>query len=157
MICIIAAIARNHAIGYKNQLLYHIADDMTRFKTLTMGHPIIMGRKTFESLPNGPLPGRRNIIISHTSKEIKGAEVFSSLNRALEECKDDDVFVIGGESIYKATIQLAHRLYITYIEDTPQEADAFFPEIGKEWKIKKDEFHPNGKTHPSYHFIDYIR
>lgn len=158
MISLIACIAENGAIGFQNQLLYHIPEDMARFKALTMGHPIVMGRNTFESFPNGPLPGRRNIVVSRSMKKIDGCEVYSNLQDALEACKEDDLYIIGGASIYEQTIAMADCLHITKVDATPNEADTFFPTLGKEWKLKKDEFHPVDETHPfSYHFLYYIR
>jgi dihydrofolate reductase len=105
IISVIAAIAKNRAIGYQNKLIYHIKEDMKRFQTLTMDHPIIMGRKTFESLPHGPLPGRRNIIVSTTLDVVAGAEVAKSLDDALKFLKnEDEVFIIGGASLYEEAV-----------------------------------------------------
>ena len=114
MISIIVAINKNNGIGYKNQLLYWLPNDLKRFKTLTTGHTIIMGRKTFESLPKGALPNRRNIVLSSQDVTFPGAECFHSLNDALEACKDEiEVFIIGGASLYKEAMHIADRLYIT--------------------------------------------
>lgn len=135
MICIIAAVAANGAIGYRNRLLFDIREDMTRFRELTWGHTVVMGRHTFESLPNGPLPGRRNIVVSTTMEQAVGAEVFGALAMAMEACRTDDmVFVIGGEQIYRQAISMADRLYITEIESTAEHADSWFPAYGG-WKL----------------------
>ena len=161
MLSIIACISKVHrAIGYKNRLLYAIPSDMTRFRMLTTGHTIIMGRKTFESLPNGALPNRRNIVISKTREQITGCEVCSSLEEALAARKEeagnkeaaaskeaigsketsDEYFIIGGASIYKQVFPLANKLYLTSIKKDPQQADAFFPEINPaEWEVKEKE------------------
>ena len=137
MICIIAAVAANRAIGYCNRLLFHIREDMTRFRELTLGHTVVMGRHTFESLPNGPLPGRRNIVVSTTMKHANGVEVYGSIAMAMKACRTDDtIFIIGGEQIYRQTISIADRLYITEIDSTTEHADSWFPAYDG-WKLKE--------------------
>lgn len=147
MLSIIACISKKHrAIGYQNRLLYAIPSDMTRFRMLTTGHTIIMGRKTFESLPNGALPNRRNIVISKTREQITGCEVYSSLKEALtarketvgrkETTEEDECFIIGGASIYEQALPFADKLYLTIVEKEPEHADTFFPEINPaEWEV----------------------
>ena len=161
MFSIIACISKVHrAIGYKNRLLYAIPSDMTRFRMLTTGHTIIMGRKTFESLPNGALPNRRNIVISKTREQITGCEVCSSLEEALAARKEevgskeeaarkeevgnkeasDECFIIGGASIYEQALPFADKLYLTVVEKEPAHADTFFPEINPaEWEVTEKE------------------
>ena len=144
MLNIIACISKKHrAIGYQNRLLYAIPSDMTRFRMLTTGHTIIMGRKTFESLPNGALPNRRNIVISKTREQITGCEVFASLEEALaasKEAAEDECFIIGGASIYEQALPFADKLYLTIVEKEPEHADTFFPEINPaEWEVKEKE------------------
>lgn len=144
MVSIIACISKVHrAIGYKNRLLYAIPSDMTRFRMLTTGHTIIMGRKTFESLPNGALPNRRNIVISKTREQIAGCEVFASLEEALvgsKETTEDECFIIGGASIYEQALPFANKLYLTIVEKEPEHADTFFPEINPaEWEVTEKE------------------
>ena len=144
MLSIIACISKVHrAIGYKNRLLYAIPSDMTRFRMLTTGHTIIMGRKTFESLPNGALPNRHNIVISKTREQIAGCEVFASLEEALEarkEAAEDECFIIGGASIYEQALPFADKLYLTIVEKEPEHADTFFPEINPaEWEVTEKE------------------
>ena len=144
MLSIIACISKVHrAIGYQNRLLYAIPSDMTRFRMLTTGHTIIMGRKTFESLPNGALPNRRNIVISKTREQITGCEVYASLEEALEarkEAAEDDCFIIGGASIYEQALPFADKLYLTIVEKEPEHADTFFPEINPaEWEVTEKE------------------
>lgn len=144
MLNIIACISKKHrAIGYQNRLLYAIPSDMTRFRMLTTGHTIIMGRKTFESLPNGALPNRRNIVISKTREQITGCEVFASLEEALEarkEAAEDECFIIGGASIYEQALPFADKLYLTIVEKEPEHADTFFPEINPaEWEVTEKE------------------
>lgn len=144
MLNIIACISKKHrAIGYQNRLLYAIPSDMTRFRMLTTGHTIIMGRKTFESLPNGALPNRRNIVISKTREQITGCEVFASLEEALaarKEAAEDECFIIGGASIYEQALPFADKLYLTIVEKEPEHADTFFPEINPaEWEVTEKE------------------
>ena len=149
MFSIIACISKVHrAIGYKNRLLYAIPSDMTRFRMLTTGHTIIMGRKTFESLPNGALPNRRNIVISKTREQITGCEVCSSLEEALAARKEeggskeasDECFIIGGASLYAQALPFADKLYLTIVEKESEHADTFFPEINPaEWEVTEKE------------------
>lgn len=172
MISIIACISKNRAIGYQNQLLYHIKSDMARFKELTMGHSIIMGRKTFESLPHGALPHRHNVVVSQTKKEIPGCEVFASLDEAIHQHDYDSLycaskeetwmvsskedFIIGGESIYRQALPYASRIYLTVVDDEAEHADAFFPEIAiSEWEeVEKEMRNENGI---SFSFLTYDR
>ena len=158
MLSIIACISQtNRAIGYQNRLLYHIKSDLTRFRELTTGHTIIMGRKTYESLPNGALPHRRNIVVSNSMKEMKGCEVYPNLEAALKAAESpQETFIIGGESIYRQSLPAAHKLYLTVVDDTPQQADAFFPEINpEEWElIEKEMRNENGL---SFSFLTYLK
>lgn len=147
----------NRAIGFNGALPWHIPEDLKRFKEITIGHSIIMGRHTFESLPNGALTGRRNIVVSSTQRSIPGCEVCHSLNEALDICHNNDekdsdieptseVFVIGGASLYRAALPLADKLYITIVDNDPKQADTFFPEYDtKQWFEMKHERH-NGFT-----------
>lgn len=151
-ISIIAAVARNGAIGLDNKLLYWLPNDMKRFKALTTGNTIIMGRKTFESLPKGALPNRRNIVLSRTASldSFPGAECFRSLEDALNSCVDtENVFIIGGESIYRESMDVAGKLVITEVDDEPAEADAFFPQIDTAlWKrLRKSAMRPTKSMH----------
>ena len=161
MISIIACISRNRAIGYQNQLLYHIKSDMARFKELTMGHTIIMGRKTFESLPHGALPHRHNVVVSQSKKEITGCQVVGDLEEAIKPIQAsmqpaDEVFIIGGESIYRQALPYASHLYLTIVEDEAEQADAFFPEIDlQEWRVTEKEMrNENGLA---FSFLTYQR
>ena len=163
MLSIIACISQtNRAIGYQNRLLYHIKSDLTRFRELTTGHTIIMGRKTYESLPNGALPHRRNIVVSRSMKEMEGCEVYPNLDAALKAAESpQETFIIGGESIYRQSLHTAHKLYLTVVDDaavnaTPQQADAFFPEINpEEWElIEKEMRNENGL---SFSFLTYLK
>ena len=120
MISIIAAISENRALGYENKLLYWLPNDLKRFKALTTGHTIIMGRKTYDSLPKGALPNRRNVVISRSIKELPGCEVCPSLLDAIStvqtkssEQGDSEIFIIGGASIYTQALPFADRLCLT--------------------------------------------
>lgn len=153
---IIAAVARNRAIGNDNKLLYRLPNDMKRFKQLTTRHTIVMGRKTFESLPKGALPNRRNIVLSRTHHDYEGCECFSSVDEALSHCSEDEVvFIIGGDSIYKQTIDIAQTLYLTEIDDTPQNADAFFPPYDNWTETSREEHDIDEKHAVKYAFVDY--
>ena len=158
MLSIIACISQtNRAIGYQNRLLYHIKSDLTRFRELTTGHSIIMGRKTYESLPNGALPHRRNIVVSRSMKEMEGCEVYPNLDAALKAAESpQEIFIIGGESIYRQSLHVARKLYLTVVDDAPQQADAFFPEINpEEWElIEKEMRNENGL---SFSFLTYLK
>ena len=159
-ISIIVATAQGNAIGRKGDLLFHISADLRRFKEITMSHPIIMGRKTFESLPKGALPNRRNIVLSRQDIEFPGAERYASLEAALAQCRnEEEIFIIGGASVYQEALPLADKLCVTHIDDRPEQADAFFPEIDPSvWKVTSCEAHPSDeKHHQSYRFIDYCR
>lgn len=174
MLSIIACISQtNRAIGYQNRLLYHIKCDLTRFRELTTGHAIIMGRKTYESLPHGALPHRRNIVVSHNLKELEGCEVYPSLKEAVEAAEkaveaagkpatatcpisNEEIFIIGGESIYHQILPEAHKLYLTVVDDTPQQADAFFPEINaEEWELIEKEM--RNENDVSFSFLTYLK
>ncbi len=160
MISLIAAVASNGAIGLHNKLLYWLPNDLRRFKALTTGHTIIMGRKTFESFPKGALPNRRNVVLSRQQVTYPGAEVFPSLEQALDTCTgEDEVFIIGGETLYRQAIGLADRLYLTLVDDEPSEADAFFPPlVPGEWRAVADEPHePDERHQQPYRFVDYER
>lgn len=160
MISIIAAVAWNLAIGYQNKLLYWLPNDLKRFKALTTGHTIIMGRRTFESLPKGALPNRRNVVLTRSQATFPGAETFPSLQTALASCTpDEDIYIIGGASVYNEALPLADRLCLTEIEDTPAQADAFFPQFSTdEWVVADREKHDIDEKHQyRYSFTDYVR
>lgn len=132
MISIIVAIARHNAIGRRGDLLFHISDDLRRFKRITLGHPVIMGRNTFQSLPSGPLPGRLNVVVSRNPEfRPQGAAVTASLHEAVAEAlkADSEIFIIGGGQIYEAAMDMADRLIVTEIDADAADADTFFPHI----------------------------
>ncbi len=157
-ITIIAAVARNRAIGHENKLIYWLPNDLKRFKALTTGHTIIMGRRTFLSLPKGALPNRRNIVLSRTATTFPGCEAFQSLDEALAAChEDEDVYIIGGASVYAEAIGRADRLCLTEIDDTPAAADTFFPPYDG-WRETQRENHETDERHAfRYAFVDYER
>lgn len=158
MINIIAAVAANNAIGYENKLLYHIKADMQRFRQLTTGNTVVMGRKTFESLPSGALPDRRNIVLTHSDTTFPGCETCHSLDEALAHCNPaDEVFIIGGASLYREALPIADRLYMTEIDSVPDNADAFFPDYSEGWDLVRSGEHETAKTHRRFRFADYVR
>ena len=158
MISIIAAVAKNRAIGYENKLIYWLPNDLKRFKALTTGHTIIMGRNTFLSLPKGALPNRRNIVLSRSTKDFPGCDVYPSLEDALAHCRqDEDIYIIGGASVYRQALKIADRLCLTEINDTPEKADTFFPPYD-DWKEESREDHEKDERHEyEYSFVDYIK
>lgn len=144
-ICIIVAVASDGGIGRRGELLWHIGADLKRFKAFTMGHPVIMGRKTFESLPKGALPGRTNIVLTHDpSYAAPGALVAGSVDSALALASEapgaECVWVMGGEQIYNAMLPMASRLYITRIDlPSPEGTDAYFRFDRDMWQMVSEE------------------
>ncbi|HNP33437.1 MAG TPA: dihydrofolate reductase [Flavobacterium sp.] len=159
MITLIAAVAENNALGKNNQLLWHLPDDFKRFKNVTTGHYIIMGRKTFESFPK-PLPNRTHVIITRQKDYApENCIVVDSLPKAIAVCpEDEEVFIIGGGEIYKQSIEMADKLDITKVHHT-FEADTFFPEIHvAKWELVSSEFHPKNEKHLfDFTFETYLR
>lgn len=159
-LALIAAIAKNNAIGFENRLIYWLPNDLKRFKELTTGHTIIMGSNTFRSLSKGALPNRRNIVLSRKESGFPGCETFSSLEEALANCSDTElVYIIGGEMLYKTALPHADILCLTEVDDTPENADAFFPEFAKnEWEVIEQEEHTADEKHAyNYRFVTYLR
>lgn len=141
-IVLVAAVGKNRAIGRGGKLPWHLSDDLKRFKALTTGHAVLMGRKTFLSLPHGALPLRRNLVLSRTETAFPGAEAFPSLEAALAAAGEGTVFAIGGESVYREAMPLADRMHLTLVDDAP-EADAFFPAWDPGgWVETSREIHP---------------
>lgn len=157
-ISIIAAVAKNRAIGHENKLIYWLPDDLKRFKSLTTGNTIIMGRRTFESLPKGALPNRRNIVLTRGGGSFSGCDTYSSLEEALSHCaENEEVFIIGGASVYRQAMSLADRLCLTEVDDVPVEADAFFPDYS-DWKETWRENHVTDERHHyPFAFVDYVK
>jgi dihydrofolate reductase len=137
-VSIVVAQGSNRAIGFRGALPWDLPSDLRRFRELTMGHAVVMGRKTYESIPERfrPLPGRRNLVISR-SASYDGAEVLPTLAAALEAC-DGSCFVIGGGQVYAEAAPLADRCYVTDVDAAP-EGDAFFPELAaEEWRCVEE-------------------
>ncbi len=153
-ISLIVAQASNGCIGKDGGLPWHIPEDLKHFRQCTTGKTVLMGRKTWESLPekHRPLAGRKNIVITRDQSFIaEGATVFHSLEEALNALKNEDVWILGGAEIFKQSLPLAERIELTQIH-VPYEGDAFFPEISQEaWSIIKEE------KHDGYSFITYRR
>ncbi|HLN53011.1 MAG TPA: dihydrofolate reductase [Lentimicrobium sp.] len=158
-ISFIVAIAQNNAIGCENKLLWHIPNDLKRFKRLTMDHTVVMGMNTWESLPFKPLPGRRNIIMTHRNIELPGCEIAHSLNEAMSMLDGDkENFIIGGAQIFEAFLPYATRLILTIVHKDFY-ADTFFPEIDfSNWKeTEREDITDTGDLGFDYSYITYIR
>lgn len=159
-IVIIAAVARNRVIGRDNQLIWNIPEDMAHFKALTQGHTVLMGRKTWESLPPRfrPLPGRRNIVVSRQADyAAPGAELATSLEAGVALASGDEmVFVIGGAEIYRQAIAIADRLEITEVALSP-EGDSWFPEIAPAVWSETQRKTPPSQTGTGFAFVSYGR
>lgn len=160
MISIIAAVSEDLGIGRNNELLWHISEDLKRFKKLTQGKTVIMGKRTWESLPRKPLPGRKNIVLTDRQGEtFEGAITAHSISDSLAKCSGGtDIFIIGGESIYRQFMPLADRLYITFVH-SKAEADVFFPAIDPDlWKVIYEEaYNPGISEGIPYTYIIYDR
>lgn len=156
---LIAATSQNNALGKDNKIIWHLPDDFKRFKELTSGHHIIMGRKTFESFPK-PLPNRTHVVITRQKNyNPEGCIVVNSIGEAFKICPENkDVFLIGGAEIYKLGLPFTDKMELTYINET-FEADAFFPEVDfSEWKLTNEEFHPKDVKHAhDFSFQTFIR
>lgn len=159
MIIIIAAVAENNALGKDNDLLWHLPKDFKRFKEITSGHYIIMGRKTFESFPK-PLPNRTHVVISRQKNyQPGGCIVVDSLENAIAACpENENLFIIGGGEIYKQSIAIVDQLDITQVH-AAFDAEVFFPEIDMNiWKIESTEFHEKDEKHKyDFSFVKYVR
>lgn len=159
-ISIIVAVAEENAIGKDNDLLCYISEDLKRFKRLTTGNVVVMGKKTYESLPKRPLPNRTNIVITDNAGDnFDGCITVYSIGEAIDKCSDDrENFIIGGGSIYRQFMPYANKLYITHIHKR-FDADTFFPEIkGEEWKAVSTETYPPDENNDfSYSYVTYIR
>lgn len=155
----IVALGNSGEIGAKGDLLWHIREDLRHFRRLTTGHPVIMGRITFESLPGGALPGRRNIVVSR-NPEFNAADVerVESLEVAVSLCESGEVpFIIGGASIYEAAMPFMTRLYVTRVYGDYADADVFFPEIGKDWQLTEEGELQTAPDGLEYKFMTYER
>jgi len=161
MLSIIVAVAENGAIGKDNDLIWYLSDDLKRFKALTTGHTIIMGRKTFESLPKGALPNRTNVVLTKDkSKFFPNCLMLHSVEEIIEKYAEDDEehFIIGGGQLYTDLLQFANRIYLTRVHHS-FEADVFFPEINMDdWIVESEEKHGvSEKNEYVYSFINLKR
>ncbi|HKL67621.1 MAG TPA: dihydrofolate reductase [Bacteroidales bacterium] len=160
MISIIVAVATNSAIGKNNELLWHIPGDLPRFKELTTGHCLIMGKRTWYSLPRRPLPDRTNIVLTDDPCEcIEGCISAYSVEDALSKCEEGkDVFVIGGGSVYRQFMDIADKLYLTHVHKD-FDADTFFPDIDpEEWiEADREEHERPGEVDFSWSYVTYTR
>lgn len=162
MISIIVAISENYAIGKKGDLLCHLPEDLKHFKGITSGSTVIMGERTFYSLPKHPLPNRRNIVITdQAGKTFDGAEAAYSIEDAvrLANIGDEEAFVIGGGMVYRQFMTIADKLYITHIHHSWEDADTFFPVIEPSiWQKVSEEHHLADEKNPfDYTFTEYLR
>lgn len=161
-IALIVAYNKNKGIGINGDLLYHIPADLKHFKTITTNYPVIMGRKTFESLPKGPLPNRTNIVISKKMKPYENVLVFDNLGLAIdyaEKSNFDKLFFIGGGKIYQEVLNLnwINTMYITYIDDN-KKADTFFPDFNiNEWDLVENIENIDDKTNLKFYFQKYVK
>lgn len=161
MLSIVVAVAENGAIGKENDLIWYLSDDLKRFKTLTTGHTIIMGRKTFESLPKGALPNRTNVVLTRDKDRIfPSCEVLHSVEEVVEKYANDkeEHFVVGGGYIYRVLLPYVERIYLTRVHES-FEADVYFPEIDmQEWNIESETHYPaSEKNEYPYSFINLVR
>lgn len=160
MISIIVAVSDDWGIGMNNELLWHIPEDLKRFKKLTMGKTIIMGKRTWESLPRRPLPGRKNIVLTDIPDEcIDGSVTAYTIEDALSKCvQDEEIFVIGGGMVYRQFMPIADRLYITHVHKKAP-ADVWFPKIDRrKWKIiEKEECISEDENRIPYTYVVYAR
>lgn len=157
---IIVAVAENGVIGRNNDLIWHISEDLKRFKNLTTGHTIVMGRKTFESFPKGPLPNRRHVIITRDKTyTAESCEVVHSFEEALKNCNDSgENFIIGGGEIYRELLPFAGKIYLTKVlQDF--EGDTYFPEIDSSvWETEEEsEIKTDIKSGIKYQYVNLIR
>jgi dihydrofolate reductase len=160
LVTLVAAVAKDGAIGRDNALLWHLPEDMARFKALTSGKPVVMGRKTWDSLPPRfrPLPGRRNLVVSRSVSELPGAEVFASLDEALAACAGEaEVCVIGGSDIYALALPRADRLALTEVDLAFPDADRHFPAWPREQFTEAHRETRVGANGVAFDFVDYLR
>lgn len=163
-VSIIVAITANNAIGRKGDMLYHIREDLQHFRAITTGHAVVMGRKTFDSLPKGALPDRRNMVITRNPAfAAPSVETYASLAQALDACRcanaEGEVMVMGGGEIYRQAMPLAQRIYLTEINAVADDADTFFPEIDPaEWQcVDSGEWRTDPKTELQFRFSTWER
>lgn len=161
-IVLVAALDRNHAIGKGNDLPWRLPDDLKRFKALTLGKPVLMGRKTAQSLGRA-LPGRTNLVLTRSGKvPFEGMQAVDSVEAAIEAAREagaDELCVIGGGEIYALTLPIADKLHLTHVDTVVEQADAFFPQFEPaDWIVTARDKHVVDEKHPfAFEFVDYIR
>lgn len=158
-IALVAALDRDHAIGRGNDLPWKLPDDLKRFKALTLGKPVLMGRKTAESLGRA-LPGRHNLVLTRSGRvPYDGMDAVASLEEAIARARDGELAVIGGGEVYALALPLATHLYLTHVDTQVGDADAFFPRFeAGEWNVVRREAHPSDAKHSfAFEFVDYVR
>jgi dihydrofolate reductase len=159
VLSLIAAVDRNFAIGRDNQLPWHLPDDLQRFKALTLGKPVLMGRKTAESLGRA-LPRRTNLVLTRSGRApFDGMQAVASIDEALQLAGEMELMVIGGGEIYALTLPFANRLYLTHVDTVVAGAEAFFPRIDRdEWRVVDRTAHGIDEKHAhAFEFVDYER
>jgi dihydrofolate reductase len=159
-LALLAALDRDYAIGKDNALPWHLPADLKRFKALTMGRPLLMGRRTAESLGRA-LPGRRNLVLTRSGRvPFEGMEVFPSLDAAMQAVeREPELWVIGGGDVFAETLPLADRMHLTWVDTRVAGADAFFPRFDAgEWQVRGRERHVADERHAfAFEFVDYVR
>ncbi|KFN49289.1 dihydrofolate reductase [Arenimonas composti] len=159
MLVLVAALDRNRAIGRGNAMPWHLPDDLKRFKALTLGHPVLMGRRTAESLGRA-LPGRRNLVLTRAAAApLPGMEAVASLDAAIAAVAGAPLMVIGGGEVYALALPRATRMFLTHVDTAVEGADAFFPAFDPAaWAVSARTPHPADDRHPfSFEFVDYAR
>ncbi len=159
-LCAIVAMGNDRAIGKNGEIPWHLREDLQHFKALTIGHPVIMGRKTWESLPKKPLPGRRNIVVTRNPEYIaEGAEIYPSIEQAISACSSSDTpFIIGGSQIYEASAHLCSDIFVTLVDLSTPDADSYFPELKPEvWNVREEGELLTSANGIAYRFMAYTR
>ena len=167
MINLIVCRDNNNGIGKDNELLYHISEDLKRFKELTTNNIVVMGRKTFESLGNKPLPNRHNVVLTHDSlyfyyenEDYENLEFTNYFHYILNYNKSNpkkEIFIIGGQSIYELFLPIADKIYLTQVDDNSKEADTFFNFDKSKFELINSELHHDNNYDVDYYFKDYVR
>lgn len=167
MINLIVCRDNNNGIGKDNKLLYHISEDLKRFKELTTNNIVVIGRKTFESLGNKPLPNRHNVVLTHDSlynysenedyKNLEFTNYYHCILNYNESNPKKEIFIIGGQSIYELFLPYTDKIYLTQIDDNSKEADTFFNFDKTKFELIKCESHHDNKKNVDYYFKDYVR
>ncbi|WP_243347898.1 dihydrofolate reductase [Parabacteroides sp. FAFU027] len=160
-ISVICALAEDRGIGKKQELLWRLPNDMKRFKNLTEGHIVVMGRKTFESLPKGALPNRKNIVLT-SMPEAMGTTCIActTMEEAIQLSESDkEIFIIGGASVYQEALTKADKMYLTFVHSTFPDADVHFPEVNyDEWEeVNREDHKADDKNAYDYTFVDFVR